>query len=122
MLFISERYKYNNNKISTLKNLSFLSIISFIITRSFKFIIKNKSNENNFDMNSSKNILNKKIIISTFKTFKEKMIKKSDFINIAEINALIYYYLIRNKKNKLFSLMINKIYDTSYKPFSSKTL
>ena len=39
------------------------------------------------------------------------MIKKLDFIDIIKINASIYYYLIRNKKNKLFSLIINKIYD-----------
>ena len=45
------------------------------------------------------------------KALKEKMIKKFDFIDIAEINISIYYYLTRNKKNKLFSLIMNKIYD-----------
>ena len=50
------------------------------------------------------------------------MIKKSDLIDIAEINALIYYHLTRNKKNKLFSLTMNKIYDILYKPFSTKTV
>ena len=70
MLFISKRYKYNNNKTSTSKNLSFLSIISFIVTRSFKFIVKNELNENNFDINLLKNILNKKKITLIFKTFK----------------------------------------------------
>ena len=30
------------------------------------------------------------------------MIKKFNFIDIIEINASIYYYLIQNKKNKLF--------------------
>ena len=50
------------------------------------------------------------------------MIEKSDFINITKINASIYYHLIRNKKNKLFFLTINKIYDTLYKSFSLKTL
>ena len=118
MLFIFERCEYNDNKISTSKNLSFLSITSFIITRPFKFIIKNKLNENNFNMNFSKNISNKKKTISTFKTFKEKMIKKPNFINIAKINASVYYHLTRNKKNKLFFLTMNKIYDTSYE-FSS---
>ena len=39
------------------------------------------------------------------------MIKKFNFINIIKINILIYYYLIRNEKNKLFSLIINKIYN-----------
>ena len=104
------------------KNLSFLSITLFIITRFFKFIIKNELNENSFDINFSKNILNRKRIISTFKIFKEKMIKESNFINITKIDVSIYYYLTRNKENKLFSLIINKIYNTLYKPFLSKTL
>ena len=123
ILFIFKRYKYNNNKILIAKNLSFLSIILFIIIiRFFKFIIKNESNEDNFDINHSRNILNKKKSILTFKTFKEKMIKKSNFINIAKINALIYYYLTRNKENKLFFLIINKIYNISCKPFSIKII
>ena len=122
MLFVFKRCEYNNNKISTSKNLSFLSITSFIIIRFFKFIIKNKSNENNFDMNSSKDILNRKKSTLIFRTFKEKMIKKSDLINIAEIDASIYYHLVRNKKNKLFSLTMNKIYNTSYEFSSSRTL
>ena len=45
------------------------------------------------------------------------MIQKSNLLNIIEIDESIYYYLIRNKKNKLFSLIINKIYDTLIKPF-----
>ena len=122
MLFVFKRCEYNNNKISISKNLSFLSIISFTIIRSFKFIVKNESDENNFDINFLKDILNRKKIISTFKAFKEKMIKKSDLINIAEINVSIYYHLIRNKKNKLFSLTMNKIYDTLYESFSLKML
>ena len=55
ILFIFERYKYNYNKILILKNLSFLLIISFIIIiRSLKVIVKNKLNENNLNMNFSK--------------------------------------------------------------------
>ena len=73
-------------------------------------------------MNYLKDVLNRKKSISTFKTFKEKMIKKSDLIDIAEINASIYYHLARNKKNKLFFLTINEIYDISYKPSSTKTI
>ena len=122
MLFVFKRYKHDDNKILISKNLSFLLIISFVVTRSFKFIVKNESNENSFNMNFSKDISNKKRITLTFKTFKEKMIKKLDFINIAKIDASIYYYLIHNKKNKLFSLTINKIYDTLYKFFSLKML
>ena len=112
MLFIFKRYEYNDNKTLIFENLSFLlKTLFIIITRSFKFIIKNESNKNYFDINYFKDISNKKRSISTFKTFKKKMIKKPDFIDIIEINISIYYYLIQNKENKLFSLIMNKIYD-----------
>ena len=68
-------------------------------------------------MNYSKNVSNKKELtnkkrsISTFKTFKKNKIQKSDLINIVEIDVSTYYYLIRNKENKLFSLIMNEIYD-----------
>ena len=39
------------------------------------------------------------------------MIKKLNFIDIIKIDASTYYYLIRNKKNKLFFLIMNEIYD-----------
>ena len=118
ILFVLKRYKHNDNKISTFKNLSFLSKTpSIIIIRSFKFIIKNESNENSFDMNHFKNISNRKRSISTFRAFKKKMIKKLDLIDIIEINASIYYYLTRNKENKFFSLTINEIYDIFNKFF-----
>ena len=75
ILFISKRCDYNNNKILISKNLSFLLVISFvIITRSFKFIIKNESDEDSFDTNYLKDISNRKKLISTLKAFKEKMI------------------------------------------------
>ena len=73
-------------------------------------------------MNYLKDILNKKRLISTFKIFKEKIIKKSDFINIVKIDVLIYYYLIRNKKNKFFSLIMNEIYNILYEFSSTKTI
>ena len=112
ILFLFERCDHNNNKILISKDFSFLSNASFvIITRFFKFIVKNDSNENNFDMNYSKNVFNRKKSTLIFKTFKEMKIQKLDFIDIAEINVLIYYYLIRNKENKLFSLIMNEIYD-----------
>ena len=118
MLFIFKRYKYNNNKVSTSENLSFLLKTSFIIiTRSFKFTIKNESNENNFDINHFKNTSNRKRSISTPRALKKKIIKKLDLIDIVEIDVSTYYYLIRNKKNKLFSLTINKIYNIFNKPF-----
>ena len=109
MLFVSKRYKYNDNKVSISENLSFLSIISFIVIISFKSTVKNL-NEENFDINFSKDI--KKRSTSILKTLKKKMIQKSDLLNIVEINVLIYYHLIRSKENKLFSLIMNKIYDT----------
>ena len=112
ILFLFKRYNYDNNKILILKDLSFLPITSFIIiTQSFKSIVENDLNEDISDMNHSKDVLNKKKSILTFKAFKEKKIQKFDLIDIVEINALTYYYLIKNKVNKLFSLIINKIYD-----------
>ena len=112
MLFIFERCEYNDNKISTFEDLSFLlKTSSVVIIRSFKFTIKNESNKNNFDIYHFKDILNKKRSILIFKILKKKMIKKLDFIDIVEINISIYYYLIRIKKNKLFFLTMNKIYN-----------
>ena len=112
MLFIFERCEYDNNKVLAFENLSFLLKTSFIvITRFSKFIVKNESNKDNFDINHFKDISNKKRLILTFKTFKEKMIKKSDFIDIIKIDISTYYYLIRNKENKLFFLIMNEIYD-----------
>ena len=80
ILFLFKRCDYNNNKILTSKDLSFLSTTLFIIiTRSFKLIIKNDLNENNFDINYSKNVskkklTNKKRSTSIFKAFKENKI------------------------------------------------
>ena len=75
ILFLFKRYNYNNNKISTLKDLSFLPITLFIIiTRPFKSIVKNDSNENNFDINYSKDVSNKKKSTLTFKILKKKKI------------------------------------------------
>ena len=58
MLFVFERYKHNDNKVSASENLSFLSIILFIIIISLKFIVKNL-NEESFDVNSLKDIKKK---------------------------------------------------------------
>ena len=75
ILFFFERYDYDNSKISTLKDLSFLSITSFIvITRFLKFIIENDSNEDNFDINHSKNVSNKRKSTLISKTLKKKKI------------------------------------------------
>ena len=114
ILFVFERYKYDDNKVLATEDLSFLPIISFIIITPSKFTVKN-SNEKSLDVNSSKDT--RKRSTSTLKTFKEKMIQKPDLLNIAEINVSIYYYLIRSKENKLFSLIMNKIYDIFIKSF-----
>ena len=66
-------------------------------------------------MNFSKDI--RKRLTSTLRVLKKKMIQKSDLLNIVEINVSAYYYLTQNKKNKLFSLTINKIYDTLIESF-----
>ena len=113
ILFFSKRCDHDDNKISTSKDLSFLpNASSIVITRSFKFIVENNSNENNFDMNHFKDVLNKKRLTLTLRALKEMKIQKPDFIDIAEIDALAYYHLIRNKENKVFSLTMNKICDT----------
>ena len=89
-----KRYKHDDNKASTSENLSFLSKTLFIvITRPFKFIIKNESNEDSFDTHHFKDISNRKKSISTSKTLKKKMIKKPDLIDIVEIDTSTYYHL-----------------------------
>ena len=113
ILFFSKRCDHNDNKILTSKDLSFLSnALSVVITRSLKFIVENDSNENNFDINHFKDVFNKKKSTSIFRAFKKMKIQKFNLIDIAEIDVLTYYYLIKNKENKLFSLTMNKIYDT----------
>ena len=109
ILFIFKRYKYDDNKVSTTENLSFLSIISLIVITSLKSTIKNL-NEENSNVDFLKDT--RKRSTSILKALKEKMFQKSNLLNIIEINVLIYYYLIRSKENKLFSLTMNKIYDT----------
>ena len=114
ILFVFKRYKHNDNKVSTTENLSFLSITSPVVITSLKLTIEN-SNEKSSDVDSSKDT--KKRLTSILRTLKEKMIQKSDFLNIVEIDVSIYYHLARSKENKFFSLTMNKIYDTFIKPF-----
>ena len=68
-------------------------------------------------MNHFKDVFNRKKSTSTFKTLKEMKIQKSNLIDIVEIDVLVYYHLIRNKENKLFFLIMNKICDTLIQPF-----
>ena len=82
MLFVFKRYKYNDNKVSTSEDLSFLSITLFIIIISFKPTAKN-SDEKSFDVNSSKDI--RKRSTSTLRAFKKKMIQKPDFLNVVKL-------------------------------------
>ena len=103
ILFLFKRYNHNNNKILTSKDLSFLPNASFIvITRPFKPIVENDSNENNSDINHFKDVFNRKRSTLTLKTLKEIKIQKSDLIDITEINASAYYHLIKNKKKQAF--------------------
>ena len=114
ILFVFKRCEYNDNKVSAIENLSFLSIISFVIIISLKLIVEN-SDEESSDVNSPKDTRKKST--SIFKTFKEKMIQKLDLLNIVEIDISIYYHLTRSKENKFFSLTINEIYDIFIKSF-----
>ena len=119
ILFVFKRYKHNDNKVSAIEDLSFLSIISFVIIIFLKLIVEN-SDEENSDVNSLKDTRKKSTFI--LRAFKEKMIQKLNFLNIVEIDVSIYYYLTRSKENKLFSLIINKIYDTLIEPFEILSL
>ena len=113
ILFVFKRCEHDDNKVLTTENLSFLSTISFIIIISLKSTVEN-SDEESLNVNFSKDT--RKRLTSIFKTLKEKMIQKSDLLDIVEINVLIYYHLIRSKENRLFSLIMNKIYNTLIEP------
>ena len=65
---------------------------------------------NNFDFNLFDK-RNKKRFILIFYILKEKKLLKLEFFNIIKIDINFYYYLIRNKNNKLFSIIINEIYN-----------
>ena len=52
-----------------------------------------------------------KRITLTSKTIKKNRINYLNIVDIVEISALLYYYLTRNKENKLFSLIIKEIYN-----------
>ena len=69
ILFVSRRYEYNDNKVLTSEDLSFLSIISFIVITSFKFIVENL-NEESSDVNSLKDT--RKRLTFTLKHLRKK--------------------------------------------------
>ena len=108
ILFISKRYKYNDNKVLASENLLFLSITSFVVITFLKSTVEN-SDEKSSNVDFSKDT--RKRLTSILKALKKKMIQKSNLLNIVEINISIYYYLTRSKENKLFFLIMNEIYN-----------
>ena len=100
ILFISRRYKYNYNITFSYSDLSFIlnttytSILRTILKRSLISIVEDKIIK---DINS---------------------LSRDQNINILEIKVVVYYRLIRDKNNKLFSLIINK---NNIASFTSKT-
>ena len=90
ILFISRRYKYDYNitfnysDLSFISNTAYTSILRIILKRSLISIVEDKIIK---DINS---------------------LSRDQNINILEIKVVVYYRLIRDKNNKLFSLIINK--------------
>ena len=108
ILFILERYNYNNNNTSFFKKLIFiflklssLLLLSVILKYSLLAKVEEKT-INNITL----------------------LLKNKD-INILKVEATVYYKLTRNKNNKLFSFIIAKINKTyftsitSYDPYIS---
>ena len=95
ILFLLERCEYNNNIILLAENLVFLSNIiasSYtILKRSLNSILENKIN------------LAIKTTEIAYEIILETILKT---INVAEVEAISYYRLARDKENKLFSLII----------------
>ena len=90
ILFISRRYEYNYNTTFSYSDLSFIlnttctSTLRTILKRSLIFIVEDKTIK---DINS---------------------LLEDQNINILEVEVVVYYRLIRDKNNKLFSLIINR--------------
>ena len=131
ILFILKRYNYNSNKLSALKKLSFiLSTISranilllfllslVIFKRSLRSIVKNdkivinsKVTKRDISILANKRLSLKRYrLISTSRAAKERHLIESKLLDIAKIKVEVFYYLAPFKKNKLFFLIINKIY------------
>ena len=88
ILFILERYNYDSNDISLLKELIFILLTLY-----------------------EANILLKRSLISIVEdetTRDTNLLLKDLNINILKVEAVAYYKLARNKNNKLFSLIINE--------------
>ena len=136
ILFILERYNYNNNKLLALKKLFFISstiskanillllLISLVIlkrpfrsivknniTRFFEFIINSEVTKRDISILANKRLSLKRYrLISTSRAAKERHLIESKLLDIAKIKVEVFYYLAPFKKNKLFFLIINKIY------------
>ena len=140
ILFIFERYNYNNNNSLSLKDLVFVSltiskintlslflILLIILKRSSSSIVKNnitllfenlikstinsKISEQDISILINKRLLLRRYrLISTSRITKKRRITKSKLLDIAKIETILFYYLTYFKKNKLFFLIINKIY------------
>ena len=83
------------------------------------FIFINKSNNNNFNINRYINDKLYKIrYILISRVLKERKVAEFEFLDIVEIDINLYYYLAKNKENRLFFLIINKIYNN----FTSKLI
>ena len=92
IFFFSKRCDYNKNKIFVSKDLLFLLTIPFIvITRPFNFIIKNDSNENNFDINHSKMSRTKKDLYQFLRHLKKRRFKS---LISSTLSKLTYQHII----------------------------
>ena len=118
VLFLSRRYIYNYNIIFLLQDLFFLKISTSKTTllKTLKRLLKPTFEDNSNTSESNVSISNRLVLPSikritlTPRAIKENRTLYSNTANIAEISALLYYYLARNKENKLFSLIIKEIY------------
>ena len=90
-------------KLLILRSFNFLFFIILKKIILSPFILENDFEFNFFD--------NKKRFISIFCILKKRKLSKLEFFNIIEIDINSYYYLIKNKDNKLFFIIINKIYN-----------
>ena len=107
ILFLLERYEYNDNVILLAKNLVFLSNViasSYtILKRSLNSILENKIDLAIKTTEIAYKTISK-IILETISEIISETI--SETINIAKVETISYYRLVRDKENKLFSLII----------------
>ena len=108
ILFVLERYYYNNDNTSFSKKLTFISLKLFSIL--LLLVILKRSLSATVEEETINNIT---------------LLSKNKEIDILKIEAVVYYKLARDKNNKLFSLIIaktDKAYLTSGPSHSSYIL